>query len=546
MEGAASENQSHNDSYSPSWDKYPSGERTLGTDAGITRENAGGQDDETALLVEAVRIAAKNEEGIGSFFARNFKDQVCYDASTKKWFIFGENEHTWKEDIAGNYFHLLDGLETLFEEQAKVLAYNLKREEKGDKLSGNNSYAGPYTDALSKAGFSSPNAALKTLKEKAEQLTGYYYRKTCFEYAKQGTGRGGGLTITEDIWNRDPYLLGCRNGVVDLRSGELRTGTPEDFISFQAPVNYNPGAECPHFEEFLRDILGNDDEVYCFMQRLLGLALIGDGNIKQYIVILNGYGRNGKGTLMQTLHHVLGSQYAGKIDPSLITKNKYDTKAAGIEVFDLKNRRIVYTEETDEGDKFNQALVKMLSGGGSLKARPLYGAYTDFKSSHMVILETNNLPEFKPDMALVHRLIRFDFPFSYVENPRPSRPYEKKIDPHLPEKLREESEGILAWLIRGCREYQLAGLNIPSKIQALVEDYERENNNVSYYLENYCKTGEELKVTQANLYQNYYQNMVGEGEIVLGRNTFLKEVDSLGRELGFHRSRRLYRGLDIK
>ena len=72
MEGAASENRSHNDSYSPSWDKYPSGERTLGTDAGITRENAGGQDDETALLVEAVRIVAKNEEGIGSFFARNF------------------------------------------------------------------------------------------------------------------------------------------------------------------------------------------------------------------------------------------------------------------------------------------------------------------------------------------------------------------------------------------------------------------------------------------------------------------------------------------
>ena len=59
-----------------------------------------------------------------------------------------------------------------------------------------------------------------------------------------------------DRLDLQPMLLGVKNGVVDLKTGKFRNGTPDDMISKMAGVEWN-GTDypCPKFEAFLRDII---------------------------------------------------------------------------------------------------------------------------------------------------------------------------------------------------------------------------------------------------------------------------------------------------
>lgn len=507
-----------------------------------TEENAGGINTEIDQLLTAITIAKDDHKGIGKFFAKTFKDQMRYDRSCKQWYMF--DGHVWIPDICRNYFHALDGLQAVFEEQAKKLAINLKKEQH------DTGYGGPYSEALIKAGYN-PEMPLKLLRERSKQLSDYSYRNTCFKYAESGGEDAGGLSINGDEWNKDPYLLGCKNGVINLKTGEFSAGRPEDFITFQTAVNYNPDALCPHFEKFVREITGNDEDVYNFVRRLFGLSLIGDANIKQYCVFMNGRGRNGKGTLMQTIDRVLGGNYAGKIDPSLLITSKYDAKAAGAEIYALKDKRLVYTEESAEGDKINVPMLKLVTGGGYLEARiPYDRSYTKFKATHLTFFETNRMPVLDPsDIGLIHRIIKIDFPFTYVDNPKNAT--EKKINLQMPDILEKESEGILKWLIRGCIECQediknTGNIVVPDSIKQLNKDYVDENNNVPDFIEKYCNTGEALRIPQAELYRYYETCMYEEGEIPLGKNIFYRAVDNIGEDRGFRRNRRVYRGIGKK
>lgn len=478
----------------------------------------------------AVSIAKDGQQGIGRWLARTYRDNLRYDRSCNQWYMY--ESPVWKPDICGNAFRLFDGLRSALSEASVIIRYELKKEYSAGKYSTERGKQGIYEGTFSKAlrpfasGENPELENLTTLLLKTRQeLTQTAYRRECLNFAKQGDEDHEGLSIDGTQWNRNDNLVGCLNGILDLSTGELRTGTPEDFISYQAPVNYNPKAECPTFEKFVREILDADDELYYFVRRLFGLCLLGDGKQKERIVIMHGRGRNGKGTLMDIIHYVLGNDYAGKIDPSLLLGHKDKTAKAGVELHSLKDKRLVYTEESNEGAKLNSASVKQITGGSQLLGRALYSSPTLFTSRLMLFFETNSLPELSSsDYGLDQRMIRLDFPFSYVENP--VRPFEKKLDPSLPATLRSEAEGIFNWMVRGYADYLGRGrkLDIPKAIEDLNEEYSKDFDTVSYYLEKYCTIGDGLRVSSAELYANYEMHMRNDDKEKLGKQTFFREL----------------------
>ena len=70
-------------------------------------------------------------------------------------------------------------------------------------------------------------------------------------------------------------LLGVQNGVLDLETGELRDGQPEDGITRVSLAVYDPGARCPRFEQFLREIFAEHHELPTYIQRVIGYCLTG-------------------------------------------------------------------------------------------------------------------------------------------------------------------------------------------------------------------------------------------------------------------------------
>ena len=83
-----------------------------------------------------------------------------------------------------------------------------------------------------------------------------------------------GIPLDHEELDRDGWLLGVKNGVVDLRSGELRDADPADLMTMQCPVSWDEKAFPARFEQAMVEWFP-DSEVRSYVQRVAGSALEG-------------------------------------------------------------------------------------------------------------------------------------------------------------------------------------------------------------------------------------------------------------------------------
>src|SRR5262249_35980006 len=159
--------------------------------------------------------------------------------------------------------------------------------------------------------------------------------------------------------------------------------------------------------------------------------------------------------------------------------------------------------EPQQGGKLNVALFKELTGGGAITAR---GAYerelVTFQPTHTLFINTNHLPSASAeDQALWERLHVLSFKMRFVENPVGE--YERPRDIHLAEQLRAEAAGILAWVVRGCLEWQRCGLMAPDEVLQATREYRDEQDMLQRFLDECCMRKEGEKVAANVLYRRY-------------------------------------------
>ena len=162
-------------------------------------------------------------------------------------------------------------------------------------------------------------------------------------------------------WDADPYLLGVANGVVDLRTGILRPGHPEDRLTMQVPVEYDLKAECPRWEQFLHQVFQCDWELIGFVQRAMGYSLTGSVR-EQVLFLCYGTGSNGKSVFLNMLRH-LGGDYAMNI-PFTVLELQHRPSLTN-DLAAMAGRRLVTSSETNESTRLNEARIKALTGGHS-------------------------------------------------------------------------------------------------------------------------------------------------------------------------------------
>ena len=129
------------------------------------------------------------------------------------------------------------------------------------------------------------------------------------------------LALADDVWDRNPTLLGVRNGVVDLRTGELLTSCPEYRITRVAGVEYDRAAVCPTFDNFLSRVQP-EQEMRLFLQTLVGYGATGYAR-EQKFYIFKGVGANGKGTFIGLVLDALG-KYAAKANTGMLAEQGPD------------------------------------------------------------------------------------------------------------------------------------------------------------------------------------------------------------------------------
>lgn len=287
-------------------------------------------------------------------------------------------------------------------------------------------------------------------------------------------------------WDFCPEKLPCKNGIINLKTGDLEQSNRENYIKKVCLVNYDKNAQCPKFAEFLNEITLGDIELASFIKRVIGYSLLGVPK-EEKIFYLYGDGRNGKGTLMHLIQHVLGS--LSKTFPSemlLSQRNPPSSSSPNPELANLEGVRMAVFSEINEGRKIDSAKVKNLSGRDIIPCRRLYSNVDlQITPTHTMILQTNYKPKApSDDKALWSRNILIPFKARFVKDPKEN--HERPIKENLKDELLEESEGILKWMVDGCLEYQEKGLQVPQSVIDQTEGYRKENDGIGRFLEEMC------------------------------------------------------------
>jgi putative DNA primase/helicase len=298
------------------------------------------------------------------------------------------------------------------------------------------------------------------------------------------------LAVGMEELDRNPWLVNCQNGTLDLRTGKLKDHDPADRITKIVPVEYHPEASCPRFLRFLKETLV-DDGVIKFVKRYSGYTLTGITR-ERLLAILYGFGKNGKTTLVELLQDVMGD-YATNTDTETLLMKRY--QGVSNDVAALKGARFVSAAEVEQGRRLAESKVKQLTGRDTVTARYLFGEPFNFRPEFKLWLSTNNKPVIQGTDDAIWDRIRL-IPFT-------QRFDGERQDPKLPEKLRSELAGVLAWMVEGCLEWQEHGLGEPDSVREATDQYRAEMDTLAAFIEDRCVVREGIVAPATPLYKQY-------------------------------------------
>lgn len=351
-------------------------------------------------------------------------------------------------------------------------------------------------------------------------------------------------SITE--FDRPPWLLNVENGTVNLRTAVLHPHKPEDMLSKQIGLRYDPHAQCPQFMAFLYRIMGshpdasesenaNAEQLVSYLQKVFGCAAT--GKPEKLLFVLYGAGNNGKTTLLEIIRDAMGDkEYSGQVQvDSLMVRPKeaLSSNAVNTDLADLQGCRFVSSSEVEQGQRLSLSRVKYLTGLNQVKARRLHENMISFSPTHKLFLDCNHKPVItNPNDAVWNRVKCIPFKIQIPEN---------EIDRDLLTKLRTELPGILRWLVEGAALYYREGLGDPPDVAAATEQYRQESDRVKEFFEDCCVIPadgdsnswkkEKCWVPVAELYPAYvaWANASGEKH-PLSKVLFDERLQKLGRK----------------
>jgi putative DNA primase/helicase len=276
------------------------------------------------------------------------------------------------------------------------------------------------------------------------------------------------------------------------------------------------------------------------VQRYLGYSLTGSTK-ERAMSVLHGVGKNGKSTLVELFQDLLGD-YSGVANPNTIMQQRYGDATVQYQLAELTGVRFVGMAETKREVQLEESVVKQITGNDTISARSPYGKPFGYRPQFKIWFSTNHKPEIPEGSEAIWdrmRLIPFDKRFAG-----------KDADTDLPEKLRKELPGVLAWAVMGCVEWYQHGLGSAAAVDKATAAYRTSTDPIERFLNEMCVVGEGLTISKGDMYSAYEQWCASEDEESKTPKKFTELMDEKGAVTNFEgkkrNGKRIWVGIELR
>jgi putative DNA primase/helicase len=308
----------------------------------------------------------------------------------------------------------------------------------------------------------------------------------------------------------DPWILNTPSGIIDLRTGLLRPSDPAALCTRSTAVPINPAADPARWDQFLADTF-DDPGLTSYLQRLVGYSAV--GMVGPHVLpFAFGSGGNGKGVFLEALTGVLGD-YATTAPVGFLMTQAHAGHET--EIARLAGARMVVCSEVNEGDRFDEAKVKQLTGGDTITARFMRQDHFTFTPTHQLWLMGNTRPEVRTGGRSFWRRLRL-LPFEHEV------PADKVVDDLQGLLVREHGPALLAWIVAGAAAFAAGGLREPAKVKAATAEYESDQDTMARFVDECCYIGGGSHVTirASKVREAYEQWCYATGEVPVSAKAF--------------------------
>ena len=322
----------------------------------------------------------------------------------------------------------------------------------------------------------------------------------------------------------DPVLmLSFPNGQISveeyLQDGPvLRPTTPLLFTLGCYPYDFDPGATCPRWFRFLKEVFPYDRLKAALLQEWFGYNLIPDNSYEKFVMML-GPTRAGKSTILDALTNVLGERQV------IATSLRNLTQRFGLYPFFGKFAAVIGDVSTGRNYDATEALnvLKRITGNDriSIERKGKDIEHANIRLQTRFTMASNSMPQF-PDYARTIEsrilVLRFTRSFAGCE------------DTDLKATIQTEAPGILLWALEGLRRLREQEVfTLPKQHAEELIQIRSGLTPLQDFVDECCETGDGADFTvDARVLYACWRDWAGEhGEKIYGLGWLYKKLGEL-------------------
>lgn len=241
----------------------------------------------------------------------------------------------------------------------------------------------------------------------------------------------------------NPNLLVVSNGIVDLRTGELRAPNEDDCVTTASTIAFDPNTPVDFIHQLFMTIFAQDEAMVSWFQKLLGYLITGEVDEHLFFIFV-GVGNNGKSVIVNLIQCLLSEMFTN-LDKSILLDG-IDTHSNNFKMrlAKLKGCRVAHIGDLELEDKFDTDALLQLIDGDCI--------------THKCVVTANRVPAFNTvmDKAIADNIMCIPFQVTFTKIPPPgylgfTKPtlYVRQYDHELEDKLKQHLPNFLTWAVQG-------------------------------------------------------------------------------------------------